>query len=117
MAEGEDMNWKTVASSNLKRIAYDPDTKQLHVEFMSGQRYAYTDVPKREYNRLRVADGIKDQSVGKVFNNNVRGRYKYETVKEPSKDNEGSKDNSGRSSTPNRKATGNSETNDKRTEK
>lgn len=68
-----------VSSSNIKAVAYDSPSKVLEVEFTSGAVYRYSDVLLpvwREFMR-RKASG---ESVGKYFNSNVKGIYKFSKV-------------------------------------
>lgn len=62
----------TVKSSNLKSIGFDPDKKELEVEFQGGRVYTYSAVPKEVYDALireneRALSGSTDASVGALF--------------------------------------------------
>jgi hypothetical protein len=73
------MNRIPVKSSLLKSVGYDPETKQLEVEFAkTGRLYAYQDVPADVHATVMGAE-----SVGAAFLKHVRnGGYAY-TATEP----------------------------------
>lgn len=61
-----------VQSSNLKSIGYDPNAKQLEVEFQNGKVWQYADVTAETH-----ADLLKQKSIGSAFNSTiVKGGYK-----------------------------------------
>lgn len=60
-------------SSVIRSFAYDPVTHTLDVQFVSGRRYAYLDVPERIADAMRRA-----ASKGGFFNRRVRDRYRFE---------------------------------------
>lgn len=68
-----------VTSSNIKAVAYDNPTKVLEIEFTTGAVYRYADVPLPVWSEFmrRKASG---ESIGKYFNSNVKGTYKYHKV-------------------------------------
>ncbi len=53
------MGWKMqrspVSSSNLKSVGYDPVSKILEIEFLSGSMYQYFNVPESIYADLMIA--------------------------------------------------------------
>jgi hypothetical protein len=59
-------------STVIRRFDYSPETKELTVEFVSGRRYIYSDVPEDEVERMREAF-----SKGSYFNRHVHDRYAY----------------------------------------
>lgn len=61
-----------VDSSNLDWVAYDPDTKQLFIQFRSGGLYRYDKVPKDIYNGLMSAG-----SLGRFHNIKIKWKYPY----------------------------------------
>ena len=62
-------------SSVIRRFSYDPDGRELHVEFVTGRIYIYHDVPKREAEALGAA-----ASKGRYFNSNIRDHYEFREV-------------------------------------
>ncbi len=62
----------TPQSSNVAGFCYDNTTKVLSVEFNSGSRYDYYDVPLYVYEGMKLAD-----SKGKYLNAEVKGHYRY----------------------------------------
>ena len=62
-----------VDSSKILAFKYNFEKKELSVIFSDGSQYVYYEVPKYEYNRLKVSD-----SQGKYFNVNIRLKFKYE---------------------------------------
>ena len=57
-------------STVIRRFLYVPDTRELTIEFVSGRRYLYLDVPPEEVDAFRSAF-----SKGTYFNRNVRHHY------------------------------------------
>jgi hypothetical protein len=57
-------------STVIKRFVYVPERRELVVEFVTGRRYAYADVPDEAVAQFRAAF-----SKGNHFNRNIRDRY------------------------------------------
>jgi hypothetical protein len=57
-------------SSNISRVGYDADAKQLTVHFKGGGRYSYAGVPDEVYKALLAAD-----SKGGYFHTHIRGEF------------------------------------------
>jgi hypothetical protein len=72
------MDRKPVTSSNIKSVGYDPATKTLEVEFLSGSLYRHEDVPQHVYDEFMAADS-NGRSVGSHYNYNVK-RFKGSKV-------------------------------------
>lgn len=62
-------------STVIRRFGYAPDRHELTVEFVTGRRYGYSQVPADEVERLRSA-----YSKGVYFNKRIRDRYPYREV-------------------------------------
>lgn len=62
-------------STVIRRFAYDPDRHQLWVEFVTGRRYVYEDVPDEVANTFRSAF-----AKGVYFNTRIRDRFKHREV-------------------------------------
>ena len=62
----------TPQSSNIARFRYDEVSQTLTVEFKSGTRYNYYDVPQHIFEGMESAD-----SKGKYLNANIKGVYRY----------------------------------------
>lgn len=60
----------TFASSVIRSIDYDIDTKDLIVELQSGARYRYHNVPSKTHD-----DFVAAESVGRFFNTNIKGKF------------------------------------------
>ena len=57
-------------STVIRKFGYDPATCELHVEFTTGRRYVYLDVPQE------IADAFRSAfAKGIFFNRHVRNRY------------------------------------------
>jgi hypothetical protein len=63
-----DTHMKKVKSSAINSVGHRDDV--LDIEFKSGRRFSYSDVPKRVYDELMDAD-----SIGRYFNLNIRNHY------------------------------------------
>jgi hypothetical protein len=59
-------------SSVIQSFDYRPDSRELVVQFVSGRRYVYLDVPESEAGRLQAAE-----SKGRYFNLHIRDHYRY----------------------------------------
>lgn len=58
-----------VDSSNIEGIGYDDDRQELHVWFLSGSYYIYSEVPRQIFD-----DFINAPSKGSFLNREVKGR-------------------------------------------
>jgi hypothetical protein len=64
-----------VPSTVIRRYAYDYSTGELWVEFVSGRRYVYSDVPREVAETLGSAF-----AKGVYFNSRIRDRYECREV-------------------------------------
>lgn len=62
-------------SSVISRFVYDHDARQLWVEFTTGRRYVYSDVPHEVADAFRLAF-----SKGIYFNSRIRDQFPYREV-------------------------------------
>tara|TARA_Y100001938_G_C8031694_1_gene400999 strand:- start:797 stop:1042 length:246 start_codon:yes stop_codon:yes gene_type:complete len=62
-------------SSNIKGSIYNKNTKKLIVEFNSGRKYEYEEVPDNVAAGLRIA-----KSQGSYFNKQISKKYKYKLL-------------------------------------
>lgn len=60
-------------STVIRGYRYHPESKRLEIDFVSGRRYAYLNVPAQIAEALRMAG-----SKGEYFNARVRDRFHYE---------------------------------------
>ena len=62
-------------STVIRRYAYDHSTGELWVEFVTGRRYVYSEVPRE------VADALGSAfAKGTYFNTRIRDRYAHREV-------------------------------------
>jgi hypothetical protein len=66
------MDWHSVNSSTLERIAYDASSMTLVVEFRSGTQYQYFGVPEYVFRELAGAS-----SPGHYLAEQVKRAYRY----------------------------------------
>lgn len=67
------MDWiYTPESSNITGFRYDSDSHVLTVEFKSGERYNYYDVPERLFEEMKAAS-----SKGQFLAQHIKGTYRY----------------------------------------
>lgn len=59
-------------STVIRRFAYDPGAHRLVIEFLSGRRYAYFDVPPRVYEEM-----CRARSRGSYFNRRIRDHFAF----------------------------------------
>jgi hypothetical protein len=57
-------------STVIRKFDYSPETRQLTIEFVTGRRYIYSDVPLEAVEAMRGAF-----SKGIYFNKRIRDRY------------------------------------------
>jgi hypothetical protein len=57
-------------STVIRKFDYSPETRQLTIEFVTGRRYIYSDVPLDAVEAMRAAF-----SKGIYFNKRIRDRY------------------------------------------
>jgi len=62
-------------SSVIRRFVYCPDSCELWVEFTTGRRYVYSDVPQEVADTFRSAF-----AKGVYFNTRIRDCYQYREV-------------------------------------
>ena len=62
-------------SSVIRRFVYDQSERQLWVEFTTGRRYVYSDVPEEVASTFRSAF-----AKGIYFNTRIRDRYPHREV-------------------------------------
>lgn len=60
-------DWRSVSSSNISAVRYDPVLQQLDVRFKSGGEWTYPGVDQPTFDSMLSAD-----SVGKFFHANIR---------------------------------------------
>jgi len=59
-------------STVIRHFDYAPEGRELTVEFVTGRRYVYLDVPEEEAQAMRSAF-----AKGVYFNRKIRGRYAW----------------------------------------
>lgn len=59
-------------STVIRRFTYSPEREELVVEFVSGRRYLYSQVPEQEVEAMRGAF-----AKGVYFNRKIRANYPY----------------------------------------
>jgi hypothetical protein len=59
-------------SSVIRSFDYDRAQHRLDIEFVSGRRYSYLDVPEEEVAAMR-----RVSSKGGFFNRRIRDRYRF----------------------------------------
>ena len=64
-----------VQSSNIVRTEYDTENKTMMVEFKTGTKYQYNDVPHLIYTQFRSAP-----SQGSFFSKQISKTYKYQKI-------------------------------------
>ena len=62
-------------STVIRRFVYAPERRELTVEFTTGRRYVYSDVPPDAAQALRSAF-----AKGIHFNRHIRGRFAWREI-------------------------------------
>lgn len=65
-------------STVIRRFAYDPPSRTLDVEFVSGRHYRYRAVPDEVAQAFRAAF-----SKGRFFNARIRDHYAFDELRPP----------------------------------
>ena len=65
----------SVSSSNVAELGYDEGNQMVYVRFQNGTLYAYSNVPKSEYEALDNAP-----SIGSYLNRNFKNVYPYQRL-------------------------------------
>jgi hypothetical protein len=65
-----------VRSSNIRSVGYDPGSRRLEVEFLSGGIYQYSGVPESVYQQF-----IRTASKGSYFHSHIKDRYPWSQVR------------------------------------
>jgi hypothetical protein len=71
------MKWMPVESSAFQAAAYAERQALLYLLFRSGEMYRYYEVPQSQYQQFLAAD-----SKGRYFGRNIRGRFRYERMRQ-----------------------------------
>jgi len=66
---------KPVSSSNIAKVGFKPEEKELYVEFNSKTVYKYEGVSQEKHDEM-----VKADSVGCYFNKHVKKFYPYTKV-------------------------------------
>ncbi len=69
------LNWISVVSSNISRIAYNENDQFLYVEFLNGSIYVYKNVPSVIFNELMISP-----SHGSYLSRQIKPFYPYEKI-------------------------------------
>ena len=64
-------------STVIRRFDYSPERRELAVEFVTGRRYVYLDVPEDQARSMRGAF-----AKGRYFNAHIRDRYRFRELTE-----------------------------------
>ena len=59
-------------SSVIRSYRYEPAQRRLELQFVSGRRYRYHDVPEETWHQMREAF-----SKGEFFNAHIRDRFRF----------------------------------------
>ena len=70
------IEWDEVKSSNIAAVGYDKDElRYVYIRFLNGSVYRYDGVSDEHYEGMMHAD-----SVGRYFNEHIKGAYQYEKI-------------------------------------
>ncbi|WP_431195331.1 KTSC domain-containing protein [Cobetia amphilecti] len=65
------IDWRTVASSAIRRVGYDDDNSQMKIQFVEGDIvYTFCRVPRHVFDEL-----VRAESAGRYYTNHVRNKY------------------------------------------
>lgn len=66
------MDWHNIDSTSIERIAYEPPSMTLSVQFKHGAIYQYFDVPEAVFHEL-----LRSSSAGNYFAQHIRPAYRF----------------------------------------
>jgi len=69
------VRWGVMPSTVIRRYAYCPDSGELWVEFVTGRRYVYSNVPGAIADALGCAF-----AKGVYFNTRIRDRFPHREI-------------------------------------
>jgi hypothetical protein len=72
------MRRRSVSSSSVASVGYDPKSQTLELEFHSGSVYEYHEVPPETFRDLMAAP-----SKGRFFASEIRGQYPSNRLENP----------------------------------
>lgn len=61
-----------VDSSSIEAIGYDPDEREIYIQFINGGTYVYSDADEVTFEELRTAD-----SIGSYVNRVIKPNHSY----------------------------------------
>jgi hypothetical protein len=70
---------RSVYSSHVDEIGYDPDTEELHVKYDTGKTAVYEGVPMTVAAAVGAV-GQSPPSIGKALHAHVRGKYGHRYI-------------------------------------
>lgn len=73
--DGLPMELMTVDSSSVRGIGYDDDRAILYVQYVDGEVYAYSKVPKSDF-----LDLLSARSIGWFVNKRIKPYYNYQKL-------------------------------------
>jgi frataxin-like iron-binding protein CyaY len=69
------IDWTPVNSTSVARVGHDAAANQLHIQFIGGGQYIFHDVPRSHFDDLLAAP-----SVGKHFQQQIKGKFAHTRV-------------------------------------
>jgi len=66
-----------ITSSSIKSAGFDPKTGEMEVEFQTGRKYRYQNVPQGTYDSF-----VNAKSQGKFFGSEIRPLFKFEKAED-----------------------------------
>ena len=66
---------KQVFSSHVHALGYDPESRELHVNYKGGGTYVYKDVDAAKARQV-----MHSGSIGKALHQHVRGQHDHEVL-------------------------------------
>jgi hypothetical protein len=70
--QGSGVSRSNMPSSVIRSYRYDPQRRRLELEFVSGRRYRYHDVPEETWRGMPLAF-----SKGEFFNEKIRDHFRF----------------------------------------
>lgn len=67
------LQMRSVFSSHVDNIGYDPENRELHVKYSKGQYAVYKDIPEDVAKNV-----LGSASIGEALHEHVKGKFEHE---------------------------------------
>ena len=69
------LDWQSATSSQIKRFAYELETKTMTIQFLTGGVYQYAAFPPEKFEEMKSA-----QSIGRFLGAEIKNKFEFKRV-------------------------------------